>query len=237
MKYCDICILPSTRPNLEFTANGCNCSKHHALSNPRDFKKLECEFREIVNLVKSKNRPWDCVIPVSGGKDSTWQTVKALEYGLKPLCVTWRTPGRTPLGKKNLDNLIALGVDHIDFSINPTIEKAFTRNAFERAGIPALPMHYAIFAIPTQIAVQQRIPLVLWGENSAFEYGGNDRLATSKHLTHDWLKKYGVNGNTEIDDWVSSELKIQDLAMYRYPSISEIKSADVQFLPTLSNFT
>lgn len=227
MKYCDICILPFTRPNLKITKNGCNCSKHHTISHPRDFKKLESEFREIANLAKSKNCAWDCIIPVSGGKDSTWQTVKALEYGLKPLCVTWRTPGRTSLGQRNLDNLINLGVDHIDFSINPKVEKAFTRKAFEKAGIPALPMHYAIFAIPTQLAVQRKIPLILWGENSAYEYGGNDDLASSKYLTHGWLKKYGVNGNTEINDWVSSELTDRDLSMYRYPSQDELALADI----------
>ena len=72
---------------------------------------------------KVKNRDWDCVIPVSGGKDSTWQVVKALQYQLKPLCVTWKTPARSSHGQRNIDNLISLGVDHIDFSINPKVEK------------------------------------------------------------------------------------------------------------------
>ena len=59
----------------------------------------------------------------AGGKDSTWQVLKCLELGLKPLAVTWRPPGRTKIGQENLDNLIRLGVDHVDYSINPNVEK------------------------------------------------------------------------------------------------------------------
>ena len=73
------------------------------------------EFKNLVNKIKKKKRVYDCVIPVSGGKDSTWQVIVAKKYGLKPLCVTWRSPARNSLGQKNLNNLIKLGVDHIDF--------------------------------------------------------------------------------------------------------------------------
>ena len=105
------------------------------------------------------------------GKDSTWQVVKALEYGLKPLCVTWKTPARGSLGQKNLDNLVNLGIDHVDFSINPDVEKRFTFKALSEKGSVAIPMHMAIFAIPLRIANNFKIPLVLWGENSGLEYG------------------------------------------------------------------
>ena len=71
-----------------------------------DWKAREKMFQSLVDSVKSLNKYYDCVIPVSGGKDSTWQVIKALEYGLKPLCITWRTPARNELGQKNLDNLI-----------------------------------------------------------------------------------------------------------------------------------
>ena len=71
--------------------------------------------KQLIGLhAKQRSKGYDCLIPVSGGKDSTWQTVVCLEKGLKPLCVTWRTPARSEVGQRNLDNLIALGVDHID---------------------------------------------------------------------------------------------------------------------------
>ena len=68
------------------------------------------------------------MIPVSGGKDSTWQVLTAIKHGLKPLAITWKTPQRSLIGKKNLENLINIGVDHIDFSINPIIEKSLFIN-------------------------------------------------------------------------------------------------------------
>ena len=70
-------------------------------------------------------RSYDCLIPVSGGKDSTWQVMLALKYKLKPLCITWRSPARNKIGEDNLKNLISLGVDHIDFTINPIKERYF----------------------------------------------------------------------------------------------------------------
>jgi hypothetical protein len=127
---------------------------------------------------------YDCVIPVSGGKDSTWQVVKCLEYGLNPLAVTWKTPARTEVGAQNLANLVALGVDHIDYQINPKVERRFMLKALERFGSTAVPMHMALFSIPLTVAVRFEIPLVVWGENSALEYGGatNVRLPSQHHL-------------------------------------------------------
>ena len=88
-----------------------------------DWRQREKLFSEVVNKAKAKSKGYDCLIPVSGGKDSTWQVVKCLEYGLTPLCVTWKPIGRTEIGQQNLNNLIHLGVDHIDYSINPKLRE------------------------------------------------------------------------------------------------------------------
>ena len=125
-QYCAKCVLPDTRPNLEIMEDGV-CNACHSWSDKAsgviDWSARHKDWLDLVEYVKDKATTWDCVIPVSGGKDSTWQVIKALEYGLKPLCVTWRTPARNALGQRNLDNLISLGVDHIDFTINPDVEK------------------------------------------------------------------------------------------------------------------
>ena len=125
-------------------------------------KKRENLFHQVVKNAKGKGTGYDCLIPVSGSRDSTWQTIVCLEKGLNPLCVTWRTPGRTGIGQKNLDNLISLGVDHIDYTINPKIEKRFMLEAFVKYGSPAIPMHMAIFNIPLKIAEKFEIPLIIW---------------------------------------------------------------------------
>jgi N-acetyl sugar amidotransferase len=150
---------------------------------------------------------------VSGGKDSTWQTVTCLEAGLHPLAVTWRTPARTEIGQRNLDNLIALGVDHVDFTVNPKVEKRFLVRALERFGTTAIPMHLAIFNVPTTLAARFDVPLVVWGEDSASEYVGDER-GGSFRLTSDWIKRYGAVHGTTARDWVDEGLSERDLTPY-----------------------
>ena len=106
MRYCKKCVLPDTRPNVFINSSGlCNskCS-----SNPKkiNLSKREREFEKLVRNVKKKKKNYDCIIPVSGGKDSTWQVMTALKYKLKPLCLTWKSPQRNSIGLSNLENLI-----------------------------------------------------------------------------------------------------------------------------------
>lgn len=183
-----------------------------------DWTARAAQFRELVAATRALGRPYDCIVPVSGGKDSTWQVVMALEYGLRPLCITWKTPARTALGTANLQNLINLGVDHVDFSINPAVERRFTLRTFEQLGSPVIPMHMALHAIPLQFAVAFRIPLIVWGENSAYEYGSEDQSLAGVRLTHAWLKQHGVTSGTTAEDWVGEGLTASDLVPYQWPS-------------------
>jgi N-acetyl sugar amidotransferase len=161
---------------------------------------------------------------VSGGKDSTWQTVVCLERGLNPLAVTWKTPARTELGQANLENLVSLGVDHIDYQVDPRVEARFMLASLERFGTTAIPMHMALFNIPLTIAVRFRIPLVVWGENSAVEYGG-DVAHHGFRLDRAWLDRFGVMHGTTAADWVSDTLTERDLTPYRGASDEELEAA------------
>ena len=90
MRYCSNCILPDTRPNLGIGADGvCNACKSHGTKMDIDWAARERAFDAVVANAKSRSTGYDCLIPVSGGKDSTWQVVKCLEAGLNPLAVTW----------------------------------------------------------------------------------------------------------------------------------------------------
>ena len=231
IKYCSKCILPNTRPQINFNYDTLTCD---ACNNTVNKKKIDWSernqlFKDLVKNVKSKKKTYDCVIPVSGGKDSTWQVIVALEHGLHPLCVTWKTPARNKIGAENLQNLIQLGVDHIDFSINPKIEKKFTLKTFEKFGSPVIPMHMALHAIPLQLATKFEIPLVLWGENSANEYGGEKELK-GQSLNHEWLLKFGVTNGTNHSDWIEEELSEKDLTPYVWPSDEEQSQAGVKAL-------
>ena len=225
MNWCKTCILPDTRPNLFIPKNGkCNACEMHEKKKVIDWDYREKIFRKLVKKVKLISSEYDCIIPVSGGKDSTWQTIKCLEYGLKPLAVTWKTPGRTEIGTKNLSNLISLGVDHIDYQINPKIESRFMLKTFKKLGSTAIPMHLALFNIPLRIASRFKIPLVVWGENSAFEYGSKKKNDTGFKLDNNWIKTYGVTHGTSANDWIDKELDKKSLTAYFGPSQKEMRN-------------
>ena len=229
MRWCARCILPDTRPNLRLDADGiCNACRNHETQPRIDWAARGAALQDVVTDAKARSPGYDCVIPVSGGKDSTWQTIKCMELGLKPLAITWRAPGRTAIGQQNLDNLIRLGVDHIDYSIDPHVEACFMLKAFARFGSTAIPMHLALFAIPLTVAARFRIPLVVWGENSAFEYGNANDEHTGFALDGAWLRTYGVTHGTQAKDWVDADLSVKDLTAYSWPSDDEMASAGVR---------
>ena len=226
--YCKKCLIPNTRPNIYFDKNKqCNVCSSKKVKKKINWRKRNQEFKIIVNSVKKKKLPYDCLIPVSGGKDSTWQVITALKYKMKPLCVTWKTPVRTKIGEENLQNLIRLGVDHIDFSINPIVEKKFVIKAFSKYGNPLLPMHMAFHSIPVRIAIEKKIPLIIWGENSADEYGGKKYLKGPK-MTNKWRSVYGLTHKTHARDWIDKTLSRADLDPYFLPTQKKILSNGIK---------
>jgi N-acetyl sugar amidotransferase len=229
MRYCRACVLPDTRPNLTLDAEGvCNACRSHGTKPAIDWATRAQVFREMCGQLQKRTSGYDCLIPVSGGKDSTWQVVICLEQGLRPLAVTWRTPARTAIGQRNLDNLISLGADHIDYQISPRVESRFMLKALERFGSTAIPMHLALFNIPLKIAARFQIPLVVWGENSAFEYGSADEAHTGFKLDRTWYRTYGVTHGTTAADWIDAELTGKDLAGYFGPDPDELQAQGVR---------
>jgi len=229
MRYCNNCVLPDSRVGIEIGSDGvCSaCKSHRSKGVAVDWVDREKDFSRIVDYAKANSKGYDCVVPVSGGKDSTWQVVKCLEYVLNPLVVTWKTPGRTKIGAENLANLVNLGVDHIDYQISPKVEKKFMYKAFVEFGATAIPMHMAIFNIPLKIAVSFEIPLVVWGENSAVEYSGVDKSLQGFKFNKPWFEKFGVTNGTTAADWVSEDLTEKGLAAYFGPSFEELERKNI----------
>jgi len=228
MRYCQKCILPDTRPNLVIGEDGvCSACRSHGTKKIIDWRARQDAFKDVVATARERSRGYDCLIPVSGGKDSTWQVLTCLEHGLNPLAVTWKTPGRTEIGQQNLDNLVALGVDHIDYQVNPKTERKFMLQGLEKYGSTAIPMHMAIFAIPPKIAERFGIPLIVWGENSAFEYDGSQVERTGFKLDGAWLRRYGVTHGTTAHDWVDETLSVREMTPYFAPGESELEAAGV----------
>jgi N-acetyl sugar amidotransferase len=230
MRYCNKCVLPDTRPGIMINADGvCSaCVGYSEKGREINWDDRKKDFESLIADARRRSRGYDCIIPVSGGKDSTWQTVRCLEYGLRILAVTWKTPARTEIGQKNLDNLISLGVDHIDFTINPKVERKFTYKAFVTAGDPGLPMHMAIYAIPLRMAVALNIPLVIWGESPHMEYGGSQEQRKKNSLNLEWFKKHNILQGTSVDDWVDDDLTPKDLEAYHLPTAQEFDKSNIQ---------
>jgi hypothetical protein len=131
------------------------------------------------------------------------------------------------VGERNLANLVRLGVDHVDYRIRPAVERKFTYEALRRYGSTAIPMHMAIFNIPAAIAARYKIPLIVWGENSAFEYGGSQDERTGFRLDEAWVKRHGVTHGTTAHDWLTKGLSKAELAAYFGPTAAELESAGV----------
>lgn len=230
LKYCKKCLLPNTRPGVIIDDEGISNVWKESINNNLGINWINREqhFEQLVKSIKKKSNGYDCIIPVSGGKDSTWQVLKCLEYGLNILAVTWKTPGRTKIGQLNLDNLISLGVDHIDYTINPKVEKKFILKSFIKYGTTALPMHMALFNIPLKLALNLKIPLVVWGENSATEYGTEKDELKGFEMNSNWLSTHGVMHGTRAEDWISDELTRSELTPYFGPQDCELDNAGIK---------
>lgn len=220
--------MPETKPDLSFDRNGlCSACTAFLARTETDWNAREEEFKNLLGKFKSDSS-WDCIIPVSGGKDSTYQVIKALEFGMTPLAVTATTCDLTPVGRRNLENISRLGVDHIEFTSNRQVRKKLNRVMLERVGDISWPEHIGIFTIPVQVAVAYRIPLILWGENSQNEYGGPAASQEEKTLDRNWLEEFGGLLGQRLSDLVDEGLiSEQEAAVFRYPSDEDLKAVGV----------
>lgn len=177
MKRCKNCYMPDTRPGSVFNSDGvCQACLNYESRKNVDWEKREEKLSDICGkcYYLTKNSVYDCVIAVSGGKDSYFIVSKMVdEMAMNPLLVTVTDSfTHTQAGIDNLRNLIEVfGVNHIQYTINHDLFKRATRAAFEETGEALQFVEYAIYTIPVLIAQQFGIPLVVFGENSAFEYG------------------------------------------------------------------
>ena len=228
IRYCRRCVMPDTKPDILFDEEGvCSACRHFELRTDTDWDARMAEFMTIVERYRSHDASnYDCIVPVSGGKDSTYQTVRMLELGLNPLCVTATTDLLTPIGRRNLRNLEQLGVDHVEVTVNPVARRAVNRLALRQVGDISWPEHTLIFTIPVRVAVQMKVPLIVWGENSQNEYGGPAAAAEDNVLTRRWLEEFGGLLGLRVTDLLGQEgIEARHLIQYSYPSEAEIQEA------------
>ncbi len=230
IKYCTSCMYPETKPDLWFNEEGkCSACINFENRTEIDWAERQKEFIEITERYKSLDGSnYDCIIPVSGGKDSTFQVIKVLQAGLNPLCVTAETDSLSELGRRNLENLKRLGVDHVNVTPNPKIRRKLSRLALREVGDIQWAEHVTIFTIPIQVAVEKNIPLIVWGENSQHEYGGPAAAAENNVLDRRWLEEFGGMLGMRVTDLIGQDgITRKDLIPYFYPSDEELKRVGV----------
>ena len=232
MKYCQKCLYPDTKPELIFDENGvCSACNSIIFKDKIDWNLRKNQLDQIFEKYRNNNdSTYDCIIPVSGGKDSHYQAYVIKEkFGLNPLLVNFHPIDFTDIGRKNMENLKSLGMDCIEFTPNPIIYKKLSRFGLNELGDFEWPEHIGIFTIPVQIAVRYKIPLIIWGENPQMEYGGSQQVSSSPFLDREWNEKHGGYFLDKIKpiDMVKYGIEKKDLLAYLYPSDDEIKKIGV----------
>lgn len=230
LKYCTRCVMPHTKPDLRLDENGvCNACLSFVDRKNVDWDSRSKELDVVLGKYRSKDATgWDCIVPVSGGKDSTYQLIRMLQHGVNPLCVTATTCDLSEIGRRNIQNIKNLGVDYIEFSPNPRIRRKLNRVGLREVGDISWPEHVGIFTIPVRAAVAYNVPLIVWGENSQNEYGGPAAAADNNVLTRRWLEEFGGLLGLRVADVAGNEgIQKRDLVPYTYPTDAELQRVGV----------
>lgn len=229
MRYCKKCVMPDTRPGIRFDEEGI-CQACRA-EEQKDSTNWDVRFEELKNLCDkyrgSKGSGYDCIIAVSGGKDSHFQTHVMKELmGMNPLLVTVEDNfPMTEAGVHNLKNISEeFGCDIISFKPNIKVQKKLMRKTFEKYGMPNWYIDRLIYTYPIHMAVKFQIPLVIYGENINYEYGGEQRKET--YSAKDQINN-GVAPNIPWNELVDDTISMKDLSLCVYPSLEEIEAVDL----------
>ena len=229
--YCERCLMPNTKPYLTFNeqgvCNACESSEKKVISKaikPIDWNARENEFNELMEWAKDQNAPYyDAMVPVSGGKDSITQVHRLLNKGLRILAVNIDYGIKTEIGKYNLERIPLMGANLIIFRPELILHKKLIKIGLEEYGDPDLLSHTLLHAYPLHVARQFKIPLCLLGENSAFEYGGDEELANKNEITRKYFDHYAANKSMTAKV-ISEKYKIDFKLLWQYDFPDEIEN-------------
>lgn len=229
LKYCVRCVMPHTKPDLHIDEEGvCNACHSYEQRKEVDWDQRKSELLALLEKYRRNGSNWDCIVPVSGGKDSTYQVIRMLQLGLNPLCVTSTTCDLSEIGRKNIENIKQLGVDYVEFSPNPLVRARLNRIGLTEVGDISWPEHVGIFTIPVRAAVQFNVPLIVWGENSQNEYGGPAAATENNTLTRRWLEEFGGLLGLRVSDLSETYgIEPRHLLPYQYPSDEDLQRVGV----------
>ncbi|MFM1990493.1 MAG: hypothetical protein RJA99_3450 [Pseudomonadota bacterium] len=233
MRYCRLCLQPDTRPNIVFDERGiCPACIYFGELQHVDWRSRIDTIREIVAAHPRKPGQFhDCIIGVSGGKDSTRQALWVRDaLGLNPLlvCLSYPPEQVTQRGVDNLSNLIELGFDVVMSAPAPQTWRRLKRDGFDEFTNSFRSTELALFSCVPQIALRYGIEIVFWGENPALQLGDMKALGRTGY---DGNNLRHLNTLTSGRDWMLARgHREQDLIPYRYPGVDEFEQANLNII-------
>jgi len=238
MRYCSKCTYPMVAVNLAINNDHvCSACKTSSLFNeldPKFWENRKIQFENLLeNILKNNKSDYDCIIPVSGGKDSYYQThLMVKEYGLKPLLVTYHGNNYLPEGDYNRDRMKDIfNADHLVMGPSVEVLKKINRLGFKKMGDMNWHNHCGIHTFPIQIAVKYEVPLMVWGE-IAWDISGmfdpDDYVEFNARVRHEHSLR-GFEWFDMLND-PFDPLKENDLLWAKYPSDEEILRVGIKGL-------
>lgn len=237
VKFCNNCTFPSSSASpIEFNSKGiCSgCITSFEGNKEVDWGRRELLFKDLVSDYKSNSNYYDCIIPVSGGKDSYWQTHIIKEYGLTPLLVTYNGNNYSNTGLKNLSNMREVfNVDHIFFTPSIGFLKKINRVCQRLMGDMNWHAHSGIFTYPIRVAVEKKIPLMVWGEHGFMDLGGMHSYKDFVEFTYRMRHEHSLRGYEwydiiEASKKFNDEIYERELIQWKYPTDKQIEEVGVR---------
>jgi N-acetyl sugar amidotransferase len=228
IKFCKNCFTPNTRPRVVFNRLGiCNACLNSAEKKKINWKKREKEFHTIILNIKKDSkkykRTYDCIVPWSGGKDSSSIALKLkYNFGLNPLLVTFSPLIINEIGAHNREEILKKGFDSIFFRPNQNTARILSKRFFIERGNPKVAWDAGINSVPVQVAIAYKIPYIFYAEHGESEYGGlvlsdkSKKLRDVKEVIEHQIGDYPEN-------WQTKNISKLDLSPYIYPSDTVLK--------------
>lgn len=232
--WCKNCLNMSTRPRITFDERGwCNACQWMEEKKVMDWTPREKELTDLLDKHRSSNGRFDCIVPVSGGKDGSYVIhMLKTKYKMNPLAITVRPALALEIGDKNLYHFIQSGFNHIHISCNPKVLDRLNKYGFIEKGFPYYGWLIAIKTAVIQTAANFKIPLIFYGEDGEIEYGGSTESKNKALYDIEYMKRvYFEGGYEKVLDKIKEDGDISeaDLSFFKFPTEDEISSIGLSF--------
>jgi len=219
----------STRPRIKFDERGrCNACQWYEQKQTLDWDGRQEELRQLLDKHRRIDGRFDCVVPLSGGKDGSYVIYNLKhKYGMNPLAVTVTPALSLPLGEQNLEAFVSSGYNHISINPNPQAMRSLNRTGFIEMGFPYYGWLIAIQAAVLRMAVNFGVGLIFYGEDGEVEYGGSSQTDNNPMYDVAYMKRVYLEGGYE-KVLRESGVPANDLSFFRFPSDAELSGSGVE---------